>query len=150
MNNTYKISAKILDTTDSNISVEDLLEKVEGEFGFIPNMYKHMGSHSPMLETYLSGVSRFRKDSLFNIIEQEVIFLTLSILNKCEYCTSSHSLISVAKANMPLHILREVCEHGAVSDYKVNTLQKFVTHLYERKGAADILEANNFLDAGYT
>ena len=61
--------------------------------GFIPNMYADMANSPSALETYGVGYNFFRSDSGFTPVEQEVVFLTISHENGCEYCMAAHSMV---------------------------------------------------------
>lgn len=46
------------------------------------------------METYAIGYDHFRKNSGFSPVQQEVIFVTISVANGCEYCAAAHSFIA--------------------------------------------------------
>ena len=104
---------KVLDTNlkDSSFGepkVQMVYKELKEEYGFVPNMYKRMSCYPSLLEMYTSGMKRFREDSRFSPIEQDVIFLTLSKLNDCRYCVKSHSVIALMKTGVDKELLNEI------------------------------------------
>ena len=96
----YKLTlpAKTLENADPKAKV--VLEKAKAQVGFIPNMYAGMANSPGLLETYLDGYHRFRKDSGFTPAEQEVVFLTVSRGNGCDYCMAAHSMLADQKSKV--------------------------------------------------
>ena len=62
--------------------------------GFLPNMYANMVNAPAVLSTYLHGYGLFRSESGLKPAEQEVVFLAVSQVNGCTYCTAAHSMIA--------------------------------------------------------
>src|SRR5260370_16392287 len=90
---------KTLETADSRAKA--VLEKAKAQVGFIPNMYAGMANSPGLLQTYLEGYAAFRTYSGFTPVEQEVVFLTISRENGCDYCTSAHSMIADKMSKVP-------------------------------------------------
>jgi len=67
------------------------LETARQKLGMIPNMYAYMANAPGLLETYRIGYELFRAGSGFTAVEQEVIFLSISYENGCEYCMAATS-----------------------------------------------------------
>ena len=49
----------------AGIKAKSLLEKAKKRIGYIPNIYGMMANSPSLLETYTTGDSGFRKDSIF-------------------------------------------------------------------------------------
>ncbi|MFJ1288352.1 carboxymuconolactone decarboxylase family protein, partial [Acinetobacter baumannii] len=88
-NNTYKISLPQVNVTNADERAKTLLEAAKKQVGMIPNMYENMANFPALLETYGTGYNLFRKEGGFTPAEQEVIFLTISKENGCDYCMAA-------------------------------------------------------------
>ena len=51
--------------------IRGVLEQAQQQVSFFPNMYARMVNSPGLLETYLTGYDRFRKESGFTPAEQE-------------------------------------------------------------------------------
>jgi uncharacterized peroxidase-related enzyme len=125
------------------------LEKALKEMGMIPNMYANMVNSPGLMETYATGYDRFRKDSGFSPIEQEVVFVTISVLNGCEYCTAVHSFIADKMSKVPTEITDAIRNGEEIPDAKLSALSEFTKVLFEKRGNPSAEEAQAFLAAGY-
>jgi AhpD family alkylhydroperoxidase len=81
------------------------LEGTQKGLGFIPNMYANMANSPSALETYGAGYKSFRADGGFTPAEQEVVFLTISHENGCEYCIAAHSMVGEKMSGVPAAVL---------------------------------------------
>lgn len=138
---------KTLDNADAE--AREVLEKAKAQVGFIPNMYKGMANLPGLLETYLDGYARFRAKSGFTPAEQEVVFLTISRGNGCEYCVSAHSMIGEKVSKVPMEVLRALRDGGEVPDPKLAALSVFTERMRETRGLPTKSDLKAFLDAGY-
>ncbi|WP_243744224.1 carboxymuconolactone decarboxylase family protein [Zeaxanthinibacter enoshimensis] len=94
-NNTYSIGLQPVTSETANEKQKAILEKAQKANGMIPNMYRNMVNLPGLQETYDLGYQKFRSESGFSPAEQEVVFLTLSVDNGCNYCTAAHSFSQI-------------------------------------------------------
>lgn len=127
-----------------------LLETAQKQVGFIPNMYANMVNVPAVLDTYLHGYGFFRRQSEFSSAEQEVVFLAISQVNGCSYCTAAHSMMADKVSNVPSPVLDAIRSGKQVPDAKLETLFRFAIEMTESRGRPSIDGAAAFLDAGYT
>src|SRR5581483_11115587 len=80
------------------------LEAAKQKLGMIPNMYAYMANAPGLLETYRSGYDLFRQASGFTPVEQEVILLSISYENGCEYCMAAHSFLADVQSKVPREV----------------------------------------------
>jgi uncharacterized peroxidase-related enzyme len=149
MKSEYRISlpAKTLDSQDAG--ARSVLEKAKAQVGFIPNMYSYMANDPGLLETYLDGYHRFRKDSKFTAIEQEIVFLTISRFNGCDYCMAAHSMLAEKASRVPSAFTEAIRDDRPISDPKIEELRKFTVALLATRGLPSQRDAMNFIAAGY-
>ena len=149
MTNHAKLALKpqTLETADPRAKA--VLEKAKAQAGFIPNMYAGMVNSPGLLQTYLDGYAAFRAHSGFTAVEQEVVFLTISRENGCEYCTSAHSMIADKMSKVPPNILSAVRSGELIPDAKLAALSTFTTQLFTTRGRPTTAHLKSFLDAGF-
>ena len=102
-----------------------------------------------LLETYLDGYARFRKDSGFTPAEQEVVFLTLSRDNGCDYCMAAHSTIAEKMSKVPRQVTEAIREGRQIPDPKLAALSAFTDKMFTSRGLPSKADVRAFLDAGY-
>lgn len=141
------LSPKTLDSAEP--AGKAVLERAQQEVGFIPNMYSGMVNLPPLLETYLDGYGRFRAEAGFSPAEQEVVFLTISRFNGCDYCMSAHSMIADAKSKVPPAVTEAIRETRPIPDSKLAALSTFTETMLATRGLPSRTDVQTFLDAGY-
>ncbi len=142
------LSPKTLD--DADPEARALLEKAKAQVGFIPNMYARMVNSPGLFATYLEGYARFRQQSGFTPVEQEVVFLTISRENGCEYCVSAHSVLAGAVSKVPAAVTDALRDGAPVPDAKLAALSEFTRVLVVERGLPSRAAVDRFLSAGYT
>jgi len=126
------------------------LEKAKASVGFIPNMYAGMANSPGLLQTYLDGYAAFRAHSGFTPAEQEVVFLTISRENGCDYCMAAHSMIAEKVSKVPADVLDALRSSASIADPRLAALSTFTSHLFMTRGRPAAANLKAFLDAGYT
>ncbi len=126
-----------------------VLEKAKEQVGFLPNMYAHMVNSPGLLETYLFGYDRFRRESGFSPAEQEVVFLTISRENGCHYCVAAHSTLAEKMSGVPKDVIDAIRDGMPIPDRRLAALSHFTRTLLQRRGGADRSEVGRFVAAGF-
>ncbi|MEH6458150.1 MAG: carboxymuconolactone decarboxylase family protein [Cocleimonas sp.] len=145
----YKTKLSLLNVTDAQAEAKELLEATQKKMGFIPNMYKAM-AHSPgLLNTYLQGYAAFREESGFSPAEQEVIFLTISHSNGCEYCMAAHSFLAEAVSGVPTEVTDAIRDSNEIPEIKLRALSVFTEVMLTKRGLPSKTDVDLFLKAGY-
>lgn len=127
----------------------ELLLKAKAQLGFIPNMYAGMANSPGLLATYMDGYDRFRADSGFTPAEQEVVFLTISRFNSCEYCLAAHCTIADRMSKVPPPVTEAIRNDQPLPDAKLAALSAFTTLMLESRGKPTTDEVAAFTDAGF-
>jgi uncharacterized peroxidase-related enzyme len=128
----------------------EVLEKAKAAVGFIPNMYANMAHQPALLETYLDGYARFRSEAGFSPAEQEVVFLTISRANACDYCMAAHSMLALQKSGLSAAATEALRNDQPIPDAKLEALAHFTRTLVEKRGFIAKADAEAFQAAGYT
>lgn len=126
------------------------LRAAENAMGFAPNMYKAMANAPAVFAGYNAGYARFRSESGFNSVEQEVVFLVVSRSNGCEYCVSAHSFVADAMSKVPTEVTDAIRDGKPIADAKLQALATFTKAMFDSRGKPTRAQAQAFLDAGYT
>ena len=149
MNARYKSNLPIqtLDNTSSDAKV--LLESAKAKLGFVPNMYGAMANSPGLLATYMKGYDHFRQESGFSPQEQEVVFLTISRANGCEYCVAAHSLVADQMTKVPLPVTDAIRSFSPIPDPKLAALSAFTDVMFDSRGTPPQADVSAFIGAGY-
>ena len=113
---------------------KEILDGALKQVGFIPNMYANMANAPGMLSTYLHGYDLFRKESGFTPAEQEVVFLSVSQYNGCNYCTAAHSMIADKVSGVPKDVLQAIRERQPIPDTKLAALSAMAVEMVSTHG----------------
>ena len=113
---------------------KELLEAAKKQVGMIPNMYKNMANFPALLEIYGTGYNLFRKEGGFTPAEQEVIFLTISKENGCDYCMAAHSVVADMMSKVPIEVTEAIRNDTRIPDARLNVLSKFTSIMVIKRG----------------
>ena len=127
---------------------KELLGAAQAKYGFVPNLMGEMAEAPSMLEAYMT-VGKALEGSSLTPQEQQVVVLTVSYLNQCDYCMTAHSAVAkmVGLPNGEISALRD---GEPLSDAKLEALSTFTGILVEKRGRPSEEEVAAFLGAGYT
>ena len=145
----YQLTLSPKNLQNAEPKTRAILERAKAQVGFIPNMYSGMANSPGLLETYMDGYDRFRRDSGFTPAEQEVVFLTISRTNGCDYCVAAHTLIADQMSKVPPAVTDAIRAGHAILDLKLAALSAFTDVLLTKRGLPSKAEVEAFLAAGY-
>ena len=145
----YKTALPLKTVDNAEPEAKAVLKTTQKKMGFVPNMYKAMANSSGLLSTYVQGYNDFRANSGFSSAEQEVIFLTISQVNGCEYCMAAHSFLAGASSGVPDDVTVAIRDGKPVPDTKLGALSIFTQLMVTKRGLPDREEVETFLSAGY-
>jgi uncharacterized peroxidase-related enzyme len=126
------------------------LDDVAQQLGRVPNMYRAMANSPGLLATYLTGYEHFRSGSGFSAAEQEVVFLTISRFNECDYCMAAHSFIAEVMSKTPLEVVAAIREDRPVDDDRLAALIGMTRALLDTSGHPTEADVQAFLEVGFT
>lgn len=151
MNNnlTYKMQLPLVEFDTATESQKELLSITKKEFRMIPNMYKAMANNPILLKTYMDAYKGFRAQSNFSPVEQEIVFLTISVENNCNYCMAAHSLIADLVSKVPPNITDAIRNGGEITDTKLKSLNEFTSIMVNKRGNPSNEDVKIFFENGY-
>lgn len=126
-----------------------LLEGARKQIGMIPNMYARMAQLPGVLSTYLHGYDLFRSQSGFTPVEQEVVLITISRENGCEYCVAAHSMVGKAMSKVPQDVLDAVRSGAPITDARLEALEEFTKVMVNKRGNPTDADVAPFFAAGF-
>ncbi|WP_373549352.1 carboxymuconolactone decarboxylase family protein [Haliscomenobacter sp.] len=150
MENSYQIALQPKKLQDANEEVKAIFESTKASLGMVPNMYGNMGNSTGLLATYKFGYDHFRKNSGFSKAEQEVIFLTISYENGCEYCMAAHSMLADMISKVPVEVTNAIRDGKIIPDPKLKALSDFTSIMVNKRGHPSETDVRIFLEAGYS
>jgi len=150
MSDNYDFSFEEVTLENSSNEVKPILESAKKRIGYIPNIYGMMANSINLLETYTSGDDNYRKKSLFDNREKEIIYLTISKENSCEYCVAVHSTLADSMSKVPEAVTNAIRDGGNIPDEKYSALVEFTSAMVVSRGKPSNKHIENFLSVGYS
>lgn len=126
----------------------ETLTKIKERYGFVPNLAAFLAESPIVLESLLNLAGAFDKTTL-TPQEQQLVLLTISTMNGCEYCKLFHSGMG-HMAGVDADTLKTVIALKPLSDFKLNALCEFTRKVTEERGWVKEHDVKAFLAAGYT
>lgn len=131
-------------------SARPVLKNALQTLGFVPNLYAGLANAPAALDAYVAIAAQFDKTSL-NAIERQVVLLTTSVVNGCEFCVAAHSMIGKKMAGVPEAEVAAIREGRAPSDARLKALWALTKAIVEERGwVAEHPAFAAFIKAGYT
>lgn len=134
-----------LETADAQ--GREVLEQVQKNYGFVPNLMGNM-AHAPVTARAYLALGQLVAESSFDATEQQVILLTVSRYNACEYCVGAHSAIS-AMQKLPADVIESIRSDEPIADEKLEALRVFTRKMVDQRGWLSDADIGSFLAAGY-
>ena len=128
---------------------QPLLADREKKYGFLPNLFGAFAGSPAVLEAYISISNLLEKTSL-TPQEQQIVLLTVSVENGCEYCVAAHSMVARMMAKVPSEIVDALRSGTEITDKKINALVNFTRTMVQTRGHASQDDLRRFFDGGYT
>ena len=105
-------------------AAQAVLKGAQKGLGFIPNLYANMAESPVVLNAYTTLAGKFEKSS-FSSTEQQVVLLTASVVNNCEFCVAAHSVIAKQMQKVDADVVNAVRDGNAITDARLEALATF-------------------------
>ncbi|MDZ7591168.1 MAG: carboxymuconolactone decarboxylase family protein [Rubrivivax sp.] len=145
----YIQSLKSITPETADPAQKEILDTAVKAVGFLPNMYANMVNAPAVLSTYLHGYALFRSESGLKPAEQEVVFLAVSQVNGCTYCTAAHSMIADKKSGVPADVLKAIRAGQPIPDARLAALYALTAEMVTTHGRPSSATVQSFLAAGF-
>ncbi|GAA4360954.1 carboxymuconolactone decarboxylase family protein [Kangiella marina] len=128
---------------------KSILEGAQKQLGFLPNLYANLAEAPQALKGYMQ-LSELMENSSFSDEEQQVIFLTASVENGCEFCVAAHSVIAKKMVGVAEDIVNAIRDRDDTDSDKINALIRFTQRVIQDRGWVDEQAVKTFIDSGFT
>lgn len=142
--NNFKIHTKETAPTESAAH----LKSAESAYGFIPNLLGVMAESPATLGAYLA-VGQLFEESSFSPTERQIVLLTTSRFNQCDYCMGAHTVIA-GMQEVPSNIVDAIRNDKPIEIGKLEALRTFTSLVVENRGRLSSTDIEAFLGSGYT
>ena len=120
---------------------------IKSKFGMVPNIFKGMANSPVALNAYLQ-LDELIAGGRFSPVEQDIVRMTVSQYNGCDYCVAAHNGGLLGKKVDPEEIRR--IRKGEPTDPKHAALIAFTLKVIESKGFVSDEDLAAFKAASYT
>jgi uncharacterized peroxidase-related enzyme len=124
-----------------------VLEQIQKEFGFIPNLMATFANSPTVLKGYLAMDAEYEKT--FSPVERQVILLAASVENTCGYCTAAHSTVLKGMLHVPAEIVAAVRGGVSTGNAMYDALINLTREIVRERGHVSGATVDKFLAAGY-
>ncbi|MFI6360346.1 carboxymuconolactone decarboxylase family protein [Streptomyces sp. NPDC050743] len=132
---------------DVPAGAQRILDNVDAQLGFVPNMFKTLASNPTVLEvvTTLQG-------TLSRVLDAKTrhsIALAVSQANSCNYCLAIHTYVATEFGGMSGGDI-ELGRSGSALDPKRAAAARFAQRVVDSRGQVSDTDLAGVRDAGYT
>ncbi len=124
------------------------LGKVAERFGMVPNLYGLMANSPAALKGYMAAAGELMSSS-FSPAEVQLLMLSTSTENGCDYCVAAHTMGS-KRAKLDDAVIDAVRDGTPIADARLEALRGFCQTVVQKRGWLDDADVDTFLAAGFT
>jgi uncharacterized peroxidase-related enzyme len=128
-------------------AAKPMLEGAKQALGFVPNLYANFAESPELLEAYTTIGAIFDRTPL-TPTERQIILLTVSFQNNCDYCMAAHSTIA-GMQQVDGHIVTALRDGTPLTNPKLEALRTFTAQVVEGRGWVKPADAVALVAAGY-
>jgi uncharacterized peroxidase-related enzyme len=125
-----------------------ILSATQTMLGFVPNLYATFAESPALLDGYTALGGAFARTD-FDTVERQVILLTASFENGCDYCMAAHSTVADAEG-VPEDVVAALRDGAPIGDPRLDALARFTRSVVQERGWVGAAELDGFLAAGFT
>ena len=126
------------------------LTMIEQKYGFIPNLAGVIANSPATLNAFMGLMGAYETPAFtLSPLERQIVLLTVSSVNKCEYCAAAHGMIA-HKLGLDRTDIENIQQGRPVSNAQLEALRAFAAALVEKRGWTGQDIARRFAEAGYT
>lgn len=140
---------KFHDVDTAPAGSKPLLSGIVNSLGFLPRLYAGLAESPTALKVYLDSAAAFGKSSL-SPVEQQVVLLTVSVANACEFCVAAHSFIARNMVKVPAAVIAALRDETPLPDQKLQALAVFTRQIVADRGWVAEATVAEFLSHGFT
>ncbi len=126
----------------------ETLAGVRKSIGFVPNLMGVLAEAPGALEGYLTLSNLFESSSL-SPVERNVVLLSVSFDNGCDYCMAAHSGLAKMQG-VPEDVILALRDGSPIKEPKLQALRAFTALITRQRANLPESEVEGFLAAGFT
>lgn len=127
---------------------KETLAAAKKGYGFVPNLLAVMAEAPALVKGY-TALSRIFDETSFSAAERQIVLLTTSIENGCDYCVAAHSVIA-GMQKVPDEVVQAIRNGTQIDDAKLEALRSFTSAVVTKRGWPTDGDATAFHAAGYS
>ncbi len=124
------------------------LAAAQGKFGFVPNLIG-MLAESPAAAAGYLGIGEAFDTTSFSPAERQVVLLSVSYENQCDYCMAAHSVVA-GMSRVPADVVEALRAGTTLPDARLDALSRFTRAVTSARGRLAEGQVEAFLSAGFT
>lgn len=137
---------KLIEVTDTTSNRREVLEKIQGAFGVVPNMFKAV-ANSPAALNSMWGAFGALGNGVIDSQLGEQIAVAIANRNRCEYCLAAHTVLG-QKAGATANEMA-AAQAGLSSDARTATALRFVLKVVESRAQLEAKDVAEIRNAGF-
>ena len=110
-----------------------IMEGMQKDIGFIPNLRATLANSPEMLKGYLALYAEWEKTS-FTPQERNFASLAVSLENESGYCTATHSTVATVFQKVPAETVAAIRAGKPTGEEKTDALITLVRELVSKRG----------------
>lgn len=140
---------QVHDANTAPAGSRETLANIAEKYGFVPNLAAVFAESPGAMNGLLAGLAAYDNPELIlNEIERQVVMLTVSVHNRCAYCTAAHSMLA-SKLGLDLDSVEDLQQERALPDPRLEALRCFTLAVIEKRGWISDEDKAAFSAAGY-
>ncbi|MEN0055130.1 MAG: peroxidase-related enzyme [Mucilaginibacter sp.] len=139
---------KAISPEEATGKTKELFNAIQGKLGVVPNMMRTMGNSPALLEGYLN-LSGALSHGALGAKTGELLALSVSEKNNCDYCLSAHTYISEKLVHIDVDSIVNA-RRGVTADPKTNAAITFANTLTAKRGLVNDEDVAAVKAAGFT
>lgn len=124
------------------------LAGTKSKFGFVPNLIGMLAESPAAVAGYLALGEKFEQSS-FSPVERQVVLLSVSYENGCDYCMAAHTVIA-GMSSVPAATVEALRAGATLPAARLDTLARFTRAVVRERGHLSEAEVAAFVAAGFT
>ncbi|GAA1721406.1 carboxymuconolactone decarboxylase family protein [Nonomuraea bangladeshensis] len=136
------------DESDAPEAARPVLAAAKKRMGFVTTLNGVMAESPELLAGYNALAEQFGRSSLPAAAKQ-VVLITASVANGCEYCVAAHSTLAL-RARVPAEVVEPLRAGRPLADEALEAVRRLTQAVVTQRGWVAEAEIEAFLAAGHT
>lgn len=125
-----------------------LIDRSVKTYDFFPTLHALLANSPAAYKAYLETFNWFENETALTPLEQQVVFMSASVFNRCYYCVPGHTYLMKA-TNMPDDVINSLRNDQPINDPKLEALRRYTKSLLQHRGHIEGTVLKEFFAAGY-